>query len=109
MPEILHVTPRPDWDAAQAGGEYRGDSLMTEGFLHCCRPEQLAGVIDRYFRGRTGLAVLRIDVQRLQSPLRSECPPGSDELFPHVYGPLNLDAVTEVVPLEDLLSRKTGG
>ena len=58
--------------------------------------EQLAGVLDRYFRGQADLVVLKIDVQRLRSPLRWENPPGSNERFPHIYGPLNVDAVTGV-------------
>ena len=105
MPEILHVTPGALWEKAQAEGEYRGDTLATEGFIHCCSPGQLAGVISRYFHGQTGLVVLRIKPERLTSPLRWESPPGSTETFPHVYGPLNLDAVVEVVPLEDVLGR----
>jgi len=103
MPEILHVTPRALWEQAQAEGEYRGDTLATEGFIHRCLPSQLAGVVARYFRGQTGLVVLRIDPERLTSPLRWESPPGGDETFPHVYGPLNLDAVVEVLSLEDAL------
>ncbi len=105
MPEILHVTPGALWENAKAGGEYRGDTLATEGFIHFCLPGQLAGVISRYFRGQTGLVVLRAKPERLTSPLRWESPPGSTETFPHVYGPLNLDAVIEVVPLEDILGR----
>ena len=101
MHEILHVTPRGAWERAVAEGEYRGDTLATEGFIHCCLPGQLAGVISRYFQGRTDLVVLRTQPERLISPLRWESPPGSTEAFPHVYGPLNLDAVVEVVPLED--------
>ena len=53
MPEILHVTPRGEWERAVAEGEYRGGTLATEGFIHCCLPGQLAGVISRYFHGRT--------------------------------------------------------
>ena len=99
MPEILHVTPRGAWERAVAEGEYRGDALETEGFIHCCLPGQLGGVISRYFQGRTDLVVLRTEPERLISPLRWERPPGSTETFPHVYGPLNLDAVVEVVRL----------
>jgi uncharacterized protein (DUF952 family) len=105
MSEILHVTPAALWEKAQAQGEYRGDTLATEGFIHCCSPGQLAGVISRYFHGQTGLVVLRIDPEMLMPPLRWERPPGSTETFPHLYGPLNLDAVVEVVPLEDVLGR----
>ncbi len=99
MPEIMHVTPRDEWERAVAEGEYRGDTLATEGFIHCCLPGQLAGVISRYFHGQTALVVLRIKPERLTSPLRWESPPGSTETFPHVYGPLDLDAVVEVVRL----------
>jgi uncharacterized protein (DUF952 family) len=105
MPEILHVTPRGAWERAVAEGEYRGDTLETEGFIHCCLPGQLAGVISRYFHGLTGLVVLRIRPERLTSPLRWESPPGSTETFPHLYGPLNLGAVVEVIPLEDIFGR----
>ena len=105
MSEILHVTPGALWEEAQAQGEYRGDTLATEGFIHCCLPGQLVGVISRYFLGQTGLVVLRTKPERLTSPLRWESPPGSTEMFPHLYGPLNLDAVVEVVPLEDALGR----
>ncbi len=103
MPEILHVTSGALWEKAQAEGEYRGDTLATEGFIHCCLPDQLVGVISRYFGGQTGLVVLRTRPDRLTSPLKWESPPGSTETFPHVYGPLNLDAVVEVVPVEGIL------
>ena len=105
MPEILHVTPRVEWERAVAEGEYRGDTLATEGFIHCCLPGQLVGVISRYFHGQTNLVVLRTEPERLISPVRWESPPGSTETFPHVYGPLNLDAVVAVVPLEDIRGR----
>lgn len=105
MPEILHVTPGALWEKSQAEGEYRGDTLSTQGFIHCCSPGQLAGVFARYFHGQTGLVILRINSEMLMPPLRWERPPGSDETFLHVYGPLNLDAVFEVVPLEDVLER----
>lgn len=105
MPEILHVMPAAVWKKAQTEGEYRGDTLATEGFIHCCLLGQLDGVISRYFQGQTGLVVLRIKPERLTSPLRWANPPGSTETFPHVYGPLNLDSVVEVVPLADVLGR----
>jgi uncharacterized protein (DUF952 family) len=104
MPDILHITPRTTWERAVARSEYKGDTLATEGFIHCCTPEQLAGVYDRYYKRQAGLIVLRIDMARLTSPLKWESPPGSVEKFPHIYGPLNLDAVVEVVLLEAILA-----
>ncbi|WP_244884906.1 DUF952 domain-containing protein [Singulisphaera acidiphila] len=102
--KILHITARTTWEESQVNSEYRGDNLATKGFIHFCTPEQVSGVYGRYFTGQSDLLVLRIDSGRLTSPLRWECPPGSDEAFPHLYGPLNLDAVVEVVPLETILS-----
>ena len=109
MPEILHVTPRVRWEQAVAEGQYRGDTLEAEGFIHCCLPGQLSGVVFRYFRGQTELVVLRIAPDNLKPALKWESPPGSDDVFPHVYGPINLDAVVEVVPLEAFLSKGPGG
>lgn len=106
MHEILHVTSPASWEKALLEGEYRGDTLATEGFIHCCSPGQLSGVVSRYFQGQTGLVVLRIEPIKLGPPLKWESPPGSDETFPHVYGPMNLDAVVEVVPLEVLLPQE---
>jgi uncharacterized protein (DUF952 family) len=74
--------------------------MAIEGFIHASDAEQVAGSADRFFRGRSGLVVLRIDTDRVDSPIRRESSPHSDEPFPHIYGPINLDAVVGVVPIE---------
>ena len=99
---ILHITNHEHWNQAQAPGEYRADSLGSEGFIHCSKPDQLAGVVNRYYQGQTGLIVLHIDPGKVLPPIRWENPPGSNEQFPHIYGPLNLNAVIEVLPLENV-------
>ncbi|HUP13129.1 MAG TPA: DUF952 domain-containing protein, partial [Niastella sp.] len=63
MPVIYHITSQPQWEAALKIGSYTAPSLQTEGFIHCCRKEQTAGVIDRYFRGKSGLVFLLIDTE----------------------------------------------
>jgi uncharacterized protein (DUF952 family) len=98
--EILHITRREDWKAAVRDGIYRADSLATEGFIHCSTTTQLPWVAETFFQGQTSLVVLRIDEARVSAPVRWEAPPEMMERFPHIYGPLNLDAVTGVVPLE---------
>jgi copper homeostasis protein len=100
MTEIFHITTRDHWERAQSEGVYRADSLATEGFIHASNPGQVAGSANRFFRGRSGLVLLRIDPDRVAPPIRREPSPDSDEPFPHIYGPLNLDAVVEVVPLD---------
>jgi uncharacterized protein (DUF952 family) len=105
MPEILIITTPEKWDRAVVEGQYRRDDLDADGFIHAARPEQLSWVAETFYKGRMGLIVLRIDSEMLTSSLKWECPPGMDEVFPHLYGPLNMDAVVKVVPLEAALRR----
>jgi uncharacterized protein (DUF952 family) len=96
---IVHIATRQAWQAAQTAGAYRGDTLDVQGFIHCSRPEQVIPVANTRFRGRTDLVLLCIDEAKLAAELREEeGEPG--QLFPHIYGPLNLDAVvrTELFP-----------
>lgn len=102
MPQILHITPRDRWKQAVADGAYRSDDLATEGFIHCLTAEQLPYVVGKFYAGRTGLVVLRIDPEKLASPVKWENPHETWKRFPHVYGPINPGAVVEVVPLEEL-------
>ncbi len=93
---ILHITTRAAWDAAQHGGEYRADSLHREGFIHCSTPAQVVRTAHRFYRGQHDLVLLLIDSAELQADLRYEA--ADHDLFPHIYGPLNLDAVLDVLP-----------
>lgn len=93
---ILHVTTRAAWDTGQRTGAVRASSLEREGFIHCCTESQLAGVLARFFRGQSGLVVLEIDEAKLSAEVKWEPPaesPDGAERFPHVYGPINSDAV----------------
>lgn len=99
---ILHITHGTDWQAARGAGEYRLDTLDTEGFIHCSTPEQVLGPANEYYAGQQGLVLLVIDPARLTAALVYEDLNESGVDFPHIYGPLNLDAVTAVVPFEPL-------
>jgi uncharacterized protein (DUF952 family) len=96
---ILHITTYEQWRLAHEAGVYRGDTLDTEGFIHCSLPGQIVGVANERFLGRRGLVLLSIDTNRLDVELKYEGAPGG-EPFPHVYGPLKMDAVTDVLPFE---------
>ena len=52
---IYHITTAAAWDKAQVEGAYTADSLAIEGFIHCSTADQVAGVLDRYYKGQTGL------------------------------------------------------
>ena len=95
---ILHLTTGQAWAQAQRDGSYAADSLAAEGFIHCSEPHQVIWVANMRFRHRRDLVLLQIDVSRLAAPPRYENLEGGEQLFPHVYGPLNLDAVLRVTP-----------
>jgi uncharacterized protein (DUF952 family) len=93
---VVHILPVNEWEAVQARGEieYRPDTFEQVGFIHCSRPEQVPDVVNHFFPGREDLLLLVIDPARLKAPLRFDAV--GEEFFPHLYGPLNLDAVVEV-------------
>ena len=99
MALLLHITARATWEDALANGRYEGDTLATEGFIHCSTPEQVVRVADARFRGRKGLVLLAMDSEKVQPEIRYE-PAEQGELFPHIYGPLDADAVVKVVAFE---------
>ncbi len=108
MTMIYHITSRQAWGEAQQRGDYRAESLETEGFIHCSTSAQVLPVAEKYYPGTHGLLVLAIDPARLTSDLKWEPPaegsppPGVPEgdAFPHIYGPINLDAIVKVLDLE---------
>ncbi len=99
MNVILHITQRQQWDDAKLSQVYRGDTLESEGFIHCSTPLQVIQVANRFFSHQQGLILLCIDCDRLKAEIKSEGLE-SEELFPHIYGALNVDAVYKVLDFE---------
>lgn len=102
MTIVLHITTRAEWEVAVAQGQYEAPSLHSDGFIHCSTVNQAADTANRFFRGHTGLVLLLIDEGIATGQMRYEPPVHAgnaepQELFPHLYGPLNLDAVIKVV------------
>lgn len=93
MAIIYHLTTKQEWLEAQRKDFYEAPSLADEGFIHCSEERQISGVLDRYFKGQTGLLKLNIDTERLSSPLYYDWSASLEDTFPHIYGPINLDAV----------------
>lgn len=108
---IVHLCAHKDWLAAQAQGEYRAASLQTAGFIHLSRLEQILRVANAWYRGQTGLVLLWVAPEKLKAELRyepSDYEADAGETFPHLYGPLNLEAVQKVsafAPDEDGIFR----
>lgn len=96
MTVIHHLTTAEAWAGAQAAGEYAAPSLAAEGFIHCSGDEaQTLRVAGRLYPGQAGLIALDVDTARLKAEVKRE-PNRSGEIYPHIYGKINLDAVTRV-------------
>ena len=96
MATIFHITAKPDWEKAGGKGFYEAPSLKEEGFIHCCLKEQIEGVLQRYFQDKHDLLVLEIETDKLTSPFFYEWSPSIGDTFPHIYGVINVEAVTNV-------------
>jgi len=102
---ILHLLSREAWAEAQAHGQLIAPSVATEGFAHCSTEHQMVDVANKYYSGAHNMVLLNIDPARLTSKLIFEPPAHLDgspalphePMFPHIYGPINLDAVIEVI------------
>lgn len=99
MAIIFHITTLPEWKAAKENGSYASPSLKEEGFIHCSEDRQIAGVLERYFQEKNHLVKLVIETDKLSSPLYFDWSPAVEDTFPHIYGPINLEAVEEVVAI----------
>ncbi|MGW5237323.1 DUF952 domain-containing protein [Monashia sp. NPDC004114] len=103
---IYHLAEQPDWEHAVRTGTYarstRGSSLDDVGFIHASSAEQWPVVRRNVYADLTEpLVLLHIDESLLASPVVDEIGiPETGELFPHVYGPINLDAVVGTTVLE---------
>ena len=90
---------------------YRAPSLAAEGFIHLSRAHQVLGVLAAFYAGQTDLVLLVVAPSLLSAPLRYEAPaplvvvsgeagappPDTAQLFPHLFGPLNGEAIIDVV------------
>lgn len=107
---IYHITSRSAAQAARQSGEYRAESLVSQGFIHFSQDHQLLGVANAFYADQTDLVILVIDPALLTAELKFEAPvhpgtasrsvaPSADQRFPHLYGPLNFSAVSAVIDL----------
>jgi uncharacterized protein (DUF952 family) len=97
---IYHILPRSAWVQAQKEGRYIPDSLDSEGFIHCSTLEQVTGSANKYFEGEDDLLLLEIQKVKVKPEIRFEDLADEGMRFPHIYGPLNLDAVLGAVPFQ---------
>ena len=84
----------------QHDGAFHGSSAdIADGFIHLSCGAQLAGTLDKHFNGVDGLMLVAVDLTLLGTTVRWEASRGG-QLFPHIYGPLPMEAVISVAVLE---------
>jgi len=101
---IYHIATAADWDRARRDGQYAmstlGRTLAEEGFIHASTAAQVAPVANAFYQGVPDLLLLVIDPALVAAEIRYEHVPGQPDPYPHIYGPLNPDAVVETRPFE---------
>jgi uncharacterized protein (DUF952 family) len=96
---IYKICPASAWREAERQGVYRGSPVdIRDGFIHFSTAPQVAETARKHFFGQTGLFLIAVDADALGDALRWE-PSRNDELFPHLYGELDLGAVTRVLSM----------
>ncbi len=93
---IYHITTKLEWEQAKLKNEYKPVNYEQDGFIHCSIEKQIPGVLDRFYKGQKGLVQLKIEKEKVQRPVLFELAHDLDELFPHIYGALNMDSVVSV-------------
>ena len=96
---IYHVTTSKEWEEAQVKQSYLPKDFAKDGFIHCSIERQIEGVHERFYQGQTVMVKLKINEAKVQRPVLFELAEDLNELFPHIYGPLNLDSVVAVIPI----------
>ncbi len=106
MRTIYKISPASAWREAERAGVYRGSADdARDGYIHLSTASQLAETLRKHYFGQTGLFLIAVDADALGEVLRWE-KSRNDELFPHLYGELDLGAVTDVL---ELRARSDGG
>ena len=92
---IYHIVLPDVWERFQGRPSYQAESLVTEGFIHCSYENQVAAVLKRYYSAAKKVLILKLDTEKLRSKLVEE-PSTNGEVYPHLYGRLNHNAVVSI-------------
>jgi uncharacterized protein (DUF952 family) len=99
VPVLYKIMSKQEWKTAQAQGIYEGSEVdRKDGFIHLSAAHQVRATAEKHFSGKADLVLISVRDESLGPSLKWETSRGSD-LFPHIYGPLQLDAMGEAVPL----------
>ncbi len=92
---IYHIVLPEVWEKFKNKDFYEAESLATEGFIHCSFAEQIEAVLHRYYKNVKEVLILTIDKKKLKSKLVEESST-NNEIYPHIYGEINRDAIIKI-------------
>lgn len=92
---IYHIATSEDWNLHLTNATYEPQAFSKEGFIHCSKKEQVPGVLQRHYSGAKNLILLHIEESKLTALLKYE-EATNGELFPHVFGQINKEAIVTV-------------
>lgn len=95
---IYHIAVRREWETQADRSTYAPDRYREDGFIHCSERHQLEPVAESNFRDRNDLLLLEIKPTNLEPETRYE--QGGKEKYPHIYGPINKDAINRTIAIQ---------
>ena len=95
---IYHITTGEQWSSAQAVNLYTPENYDQDGFIHCSDANQVLRTVTKFYQNVPDLILLQIACNRVKAKIVWENLDRQPELFPHIYGKLNLDSVVGFEP-----------
>eukprot|EP01100_Stratorugosa_tubuloviscum_P009648 TRINITY_DN403_c1_g1_i1.p1 TRINITY_DN403_c1_g1~~TRINITY_DN403_c1_g1_i1.p1 ORF type:complete len:116 (-),score=38.77 TRINITY_DN403_c1_g1_i1:42-389(-) len=101
MEYLYHIVLESDWYEIQLRKFYEPESLATVNFIHLSTEKQIEGTLKRFFIDKN-VVILKIEVSKLTSTLKWDPVEHEEDgqikqyLFPHLYGPLNLESLHSI-------------
>lgn len=92
---IFHVTTEEYFQDHKVNNRYQPESLDSKGFIHCSKGTQIEATANRIFPDRDEILLLIIDISTLSSDVKYDMDEQTGEKYPHIYGPLNIDAIMD--------------
>lgn len=96
-PFIYLLSSQKEYQQALSTGSLIRDSIEEEGFIHASPKSQLTRIANKYYTATEEPLILVVDKSKVTSPVKWE--PATGGLYPHIYGPLNTDAIVEAQPI----------
>jgi beta-hydroxylase len=97
QPTAFKILTAKQWAQFEADGIFHGAPVdLADGYIHLSAADQVQGTLDKHFAGQDGLVIAEVDLEMLGDDIRWEVSRGR-ALFPHLYGPLPMKAVVDVV------------